>query len=347
VKESVSTRRVTSKDVARRAGVSRTTVSLVLNKVEGAQIREETRQKVVQAATDLGYVPEAAAQALASRRSQFIGLILTRNPHHVAADAFLTQIINSLIKKVRQSGMRLLLDIIEETHPRETYLDLARGRHIDGILISGPRFDDQALVALKEIGFPTVLMGEVPGEDFYSVDVDNRGAARTAVEHLLQLNHTRIACITNAPASYTAAFERLSGYREALERQGLTYDECLVRYGDFDPQSGFDRMKSLLTLEPPPSAVFVASDVVAIGAMTAIREHGLQIPGDIALVGFDDVSFSRFIFPPLTTIRLPAVELAYQASDMLIKLIQGEEPPRKKICLDTDLIIRASSGPAV
>jgi DNA-binding LacI/PurR family transcriptional regulator len=347
VKESVSTRRVTSKDVARRAGVSRTTVSLVLNKVEGAQISQETRQKVVEAANDLGYVPEAAAQALASRRSQFIGLILTRNPHHVAADAFLTQIIHSLIKNVRGSGMRLLLDIIEETHPRETYLDLARGRHIDGILISGPRFDDEALMALKEIGFPTVLMGEIPGEDFYSVDVDNRGAARTAVEHLIQLGHTRIACITNAPTSYTAAYERLSGYREALEQNGLAFDKRLVGYGDFDPQSGLNCMNSLLNLEPPLSAVFVASDVVAIGAMKAIRDHDLKIPEDIALAGFDDVSFSRYILPPLTTIRLPAVELAYQASEMLIQLINGEEPPRKKVCLGTDLIIRASSGPAV
>ena len=106
-------------------------------------------------------------------------------------------------------------------------------------------------------------------------------------------------------------------------------------------------MNSLLNLEPPLSAVFVASDVVAIGAMKAIRDHDLKIPEDIALAGFDDVSFSRYILPPLTTIRLPAVELAYQASEMLIQLINGEEPPRKKVCLGTDLIIRASSGPAV
>jgi len=343
-KESGTSRRVTSKDVAKQAGVSRTTVSLVLNKVEGTQISGETRQRVIQAATDLGYVPEAAAQALVSRRSHFIGLILTRSPHHIATDAFLTQIMHSLIKRVRKSGMRLLIDIVEEKHNRETYLELAKGRRIDGILISGPRYDDQALEALREISFPMVLMGDIPGEDYYSVDVDNRAAARCAVEHLIELGYTRIACITNAPLSYTAAGARLAGYRQALEASNLPYDENLVRYGDFDPQSGYDCMKSLLDMTPVPSAVFVASDVVAFGAMRAIREQGLNIPADIAVVGFDDVPFACYIDPPLTTVRLPAADLAYKASDMLIQLIQGEEPPERKILLGTQLITRASCG---
>lgn len=337
-------RRVTSQDVAQRAGVSRTTVSLVLNRVEGVQISEKTRKRVIRIANELGYVPEAAAQALASRRSQFIGLILSRKPEHIATDAFLSQIINSLVEMVRQNGMRLLIDIVEDTQHRESYLELAWGRRIDGILLSGPRVDDQALMTLERDGFPTVLMGELPNTNFCSVDVDNRAAAEMAVAHLLKLGHRRIACITNASLAYTAAVDRLDGYRDALASADLPYDPQLVRYGDFGPESGRVQMGELLKLEDPPSAVFVASDVVAFGAMNAIREHGLAIPGDIAVVGFDDVPFARYVDPPLTSIHLPAVDLAQRATEILLQLIRRDEPQARNVVLDSHLVVRASCG---
>lgn len=337
-------KRVTSQDVARCAGVSRTTVSFVLNKVPGANISEETRQRVVQVATDLGYVPEAAAQALASRRSQIIGLVLTRNPNHIASDAFLTQILDCLTEIVRFNGMRLMLDIVEELHHRETYLELARARRIDGILLSGPRFHDEAIKALEEEGFPTVLMGQLPGTSLCSVDVDNCAAAKLAVAHLLNLGHGRIALITNASTDFTAASDRLRGYRAALEEAGLAYDERLVRLGDFNPQSGYDQMSSLLDEGSPPTAVFVASDVVGFGAMACIRARGLQIPQDIAIVGFDDVPFAQYFDPPLTTVHLPAVGLARSSIELLFRLIRGEAPVQKHILLGTHLVVRRSCG---
>jgi LacI family transcriptional regulator len=336
--------RVTSREVAERAGVSRTTVSLVLNEVQGVQISKETRQRVNQVANELGYVPNAAAQALARQRAQIIGLLLTRNPHHIASDAFLNQVLDGLITAVRQYSMRLIIDIVEAQHQKKAYLELVRAKRIDGLILSGPRFDDEALLALESDHFPTVLMGHLPETNFYSVDIDNVSAAEQAVNHLIKLGHRRIACITNALPSYTAAADRLRGYRQALESHNITFDERLVRYGDFVPESGYHQMKDLLEQEAQPSAVFVASDVVAIGAKAAIREHGLDIPQDMALVGFDDVPLAQYLDPPLTTVRLPALELASKASELLIQIIQGSPPDVKQVLLDSQLIVRQSCG---
>ncbi|MBK5107949.1 MAG: LacI family DNA-binding transcriptional regulator [Anaerolineales bacterium] len=340
----MTAKRTTSRDVADRAGVSRTTVSLVLNNVQGVQISEGTRERVFQAAQQLGYIPHAAAQALASRRAQIIGLILTRNPHHISSDAFLNQILDGLITAAHEHSMRLLIDIVEVQHQQKAYLELVRAKRIDGLILSGPRFDDDALLSLQQDHFPTVLMGQLPNTDFFSVDIDNFAAAQQAVEHLVKLGHERIACITNAAATYTAAAVRLDGYRQVLENHAIPFDEALIRYGDFDPESGYQQMKNLLSLDTPPSAVFVASDVVAIGAKAAIVEKGLKIPGDIALVGFDDIPLARYLDPPLTTVRLPASELATRASQILIQLIQGDPPAEKLVLLESQLIVRQSCG---
>jgi len=337
-------RRVTSQDVADAAGVSRTTVSLVLNNVEGIQISTATRRRVLQAAQQLGYVPDAAARALASRRAQIVGLVLTREPHQVSSDAFLTQILDGLIEFVHQQDLRLLIDIVEPEHQQEAYLQLVRAKHIDGVIFSGPRFDDQAIRALEEDGFPTVLMGQLPGTNLCFVDVDNHQAAVMAVEHLLALGHQRIACLTNAAPTYTAAAQRLSGYQEALEKAGLPLDEALIRYGDFSPASGYRQMKHLLESGVEFSAAFIASDEVAVGAKAALRENGLRIPEDIALVGFDDLPLARFLDPPLTTVRLPATELAHEASKLLFQLLNGIQPRRRQIILGTQLVVRQSCG---
>jgi LacI family transcriptional regulator len=335
---------VTSQDVADAAGVSRTTVSLVLNNVEGIQISEETRQKVVAIARELGYVPDAAARALASRRAQIIGLVLTRSPHHITSDAFLTQILDGLIGIVHAHGLRLLIDIVEPQHQKEAYLQLVRSKHIDGLILSGPRFDDEALQDLEEQSFPTVLMGQLPGTNICSVDVDNCTAAQMAVEHLISLGHERIACITNASPSYTAAADRLNGYRDALHASGLPYDENLVRYGDFSLQSGYRQMQSLLDSDVQFTAAFVASDEVLIGAKAALREKGNNIPKDVALVGFDDLPIAYYTDPPLTTVHLPAVELACRASQLLIKMLKGQPIQQRKVILDTHLVVRKSCG---
>ena len=339
-------RRVTSRDVAERAGVSRTTVSFVLNNVQGVHISEETRKRVLQAAEELGYVPNAAARSLASRRTQTLGLVLVRNQSHLASDAFLPQVIHGLAQATRHAGFRLLLEPVEDFSHPDAYIHLVRSKRIDGIVLSGPRSDDEQLTALVREGFPVVLLGQLPGNSACFVDVDNRNAAREAVEHLIRLGHRRIGCITNAPPEYTAGADRLAGYRDALQAAGIPFEERLVRFGNFVPESGYQAAHSLLRETTPPTALFVASDVVAFGAMAAIREHGLTIPADIALVGFDDVPLARYVDPPLTTVYLPAAELGQRAGQMLINLIQEGDVSTPHILLETKLIVRASCGAA-
>ncbi len=338
-------RRVTSRDVAKKAGVSRTTVSFVLNEVEGVRISNETRQRVLAAAKDLGYVPDATAQALVSRRTRIIGLVFSRNyHHHLTSDAFLLQVVDGLLDVVRQHGIRLILDSVENLNQKDAYLSLARAKRIDGIIISLPRTDDQELHALAEEGFPAVLIGRLPTERICSVDVDNRVAAQLAVNHLLSQGHTRIGCITNSPPSFFSGYDRLCGYRDALEAAGISYEKKLVRYGNYGPESGYEAMTSILEAEKPrPTAVFVASDVVAFGAMRAIQEHQLTIPNDIAVIGFDDVPMSRFMNPPLTTIRLPAADIGRKAGELLFDLILHQVEPGRQVLLDTELIVREST----
>jgi LacI family transcriptional regulator len=340
----LAAKRVTSLDVARRAGVSRTTVSFVLNAVAGMQISEETRQRVLDAARDLGYVPDAAAQALASGRSKTIGLLMARRQRVIASDMYLTQILEVLVREVNRQGMRLMLEVVEDYENRESYLKLVRSNSIDGILYSGPQYEDTALRSLIEHGVPTVLMGALPESPYYFVDVDNRAAAQRAVDYLIKLGHTCIGCITNAKLSYVAALDRLHGYEDALLNAGIPCDPNLVRYGDFDSESGYFQMTSLLNANPSLTAAFVASDVVAFGAMAAIRERGLTIPGDISLIGFDDVPVSRYVDPSLSTIQLPVVELARRASEMVVSLIHGEQPEQRQVLLDANLLVRKSSG---
>lgn len=341
----LKTRRVTSQHVAERAGVSRTTVSFVLNNVEGAQISAETRQRVLQAAKDLGYVPDAAAQSLASGKSRTIGLVLARPSKQIAADMYLTQVLDSLFSKLHKHGIRLMLEILDDQQSQQSYLELIRSKRIDGVIYSGPQFNDETLEALLSIGFPTVLMGYLPDSPFCSIDVDNYQAARMATEHLIACGHSSIACITNAALSYTAAKDRLQGYRDVLESNHISYDKSLIRCGAFTPESGYIQMKDMLESQSHlPTAAFIASDVVAAGAVSAIHEKGLRIPEDIAIVGFDDVPLARYMTPALTTVHIPIRSMAQLAFSMIMQLINRQPPEEKHIFLDTQLIIRKSSA---
>ena len=332
----------TSQDVANLAGVSRTTVSLVLNNVRGVSIPLETRQKVYDAAESLNYVPNATAQALATQRAKAIGLVMTRSPHHIASDTFLPQILGGLLDVVKQQNFRLLIESVEEERQDRVYLELARAKHIDGMILLTPRIDDKGLKKLEDVDIPAVLMGTLTGSSLYSVDVDNRLAAKKATQYLVDLGHTEIACIANAPASYSAAPDRVLGYKDALLSAGISPNNNLIRYADFDPQSGFDCMQFLLASDEDISAVFVASDNVAMGAKSALREANLRIPDDISIVGFDDIPWSQYSDPPLTTVRLPAQELASTACLLLLDLMKGLEPSKRDVVLDTELVVRQS-----
>jgi len=337
-------RRITSQDVARRAGVSRTTVSFVLNDVKEANISEETRQRVLAAAEELQYVPDATAQALASGRTRTLGMVFRTHPHGVA-DLPHMQILQGLMSVASQSGVRLLVDIVNENDPAATYVSLSRNKRIDGLILSDPRVDDHALYNLLNDDFPIVLLGRLPSVKVSSVEFDNRGGVRTAVDHLVSQGHRRIGFIGYAPVSFTGVSERLSGYRDALAAADITFDEHIVCFGDFnDTGAGFASATKLLELPEPPTAIFVSSDVLAFATLTAIHQHGLRIPDDIAVVGFDDNPLSRYAYPPLTSVYLPFEDMGRRAGEMLVDLLSHPDAPKREILLDGQLIVRESSS---
>lgn len=337
-------KQATSQDVANLAGVSRTTVSFVLNNVPGMKISEETRQRVLEAAQQLNYYPVSAARTLASGKTHRIGLVLCEQRDHLIADAFLPAFLRGVSDLAYQEGYRVVFQSAEDKTGETAYVGLLREKHVDGLIISAPRSDDPQLPRLYAEGYPLVLHGHLPVCALPFVDIDNVGGAYKAVNHLIGLGHRRVGLITNAPLSYTAAQDRLTGYRQALQEAELPFDDELIRYGEFSPESGRRAMKSLLTLPSPPSAVFVASDVVALGAMAAAREGGTRIPQDVALVGFDDIFLAAYVSPPLTTVRLPAYGLGWAAGDILIRLINEDEAVERQMLLESELVIRQSCG---
>jgi len=339
----VGSRRATSRDVAQLAGVSQATVSLVLNAVPGARISSESRRRVFDAATELDYHPNASARSLVRQRAGVLGLVLRQHADFLGANAILPQVIAGLTSVTGPAGFRLLVEPIEDVSRPDTYLRLAREAHVDGMILSGVRSDDDQLRRLSERDFPVVLWGRLSGSDLPFVDVDNTVAARAAVEHLIALGHRRIGCITNGPPEDTASASRLGGYRHALETNGIAFEPALVRYGDFEERSGNEAMLALLALPDRPSAVFVASDEVALGALKATRALGVRVPDDVAIVGFDDLPISEFVAPALTTVRVPARAIGAQAALMLIELVTSGELP-ESVLLPTRLVIRESCG---
>jgi DNA-binding LacI/PurR family transcriptional regulator len=339
----VDPRRPTSADVAARAGVSRTTVSFVLNDRTDIQIPEDTRQRVRAAAVELGYHPHAPARQLARRATRTMGFVLRQSPEQVAGDGLLAETLRGISSAAHQAGYRVLVEALMPGNGH-SYAELLRSAEADGLVLSGPRTDDTELLDLVRDGFPIVVQGRLPDAAVPSVDVDNEAGARTAVRHLLALGHRRIACITNAPLAYTAAADRLAGYRAALAGAGLGYDERLVVVADFEPASGARAMRELLSRARGDfTAVFVASDVVAVGAIGALREAGHRVPTDVAVVGFDDIPLAGFVEPALTTVRVPAHELGLAAGRALLDRIANRSVDLRTL-LPTELIVRRSSA---
>lgn len=334
--------RATSQDVAYAAGVSRTTVSFVLNDATDMRISEETRRRVLNTARKLDYHRDAAGRRLATGKTHILGLVISQSPDRVAADAFLPLVMHGLHQVAKKHGYHLLF-YPREPEKDEIYAHLIHERHVDGIVLSGPRTNDTQLLKLVREGIPIILLGQLPTTGIPFVDVDNVDGARMAVEHLLGLGHTRIGMITNAPITYTASRDRLAGYKVALKAHHITYDKSLVQIGDRTTASGEAAMNNLLKIKPGPTAVFVASDVVALGALGAIKARRLRIPADLSLVGFDDVPASSYVEPPLTTIRLPAYDLGWDAGERLIQLINDEPLKEPGLLLKTELIIRGST----
>lgn len=334
---------VTIKDVARKAGVGVGTVSRVFNR--SPLVSDGTQKKVLDAAHDLGYYPDASARRLVKGQTRVIAFVERHSPFQTFADAFMAEVLRGVHLVTQKEGYHVLF---EPSLPGETQeerlLSLVRERHTDGIILSGPRYDDDLLMMLFNDGIPIVLQGELPGSGMPSVDVDNYGGAYLATKHLLALGHSQIAMISNAPLIYTAATARQKGFIDALASEGIIPPKEFLKIGHFSPESGAKAAQDLLIMQEIPTAIFIASDTVAIGAIGAFQQAGLSVPEDIAIVGFDDIPWSAYFNPPLSTLRLPAQDLGMKAAEMLIQQLKGEYAVEQHILLSTELVLRKSCG---
>jgi LacI family transcriptional regulator len=328
------------REVARLSGVSVATVSRVLNGT--ATVREETRQRVLERVRELDYVPNAAARTLVRRRSQVIGVVMnTGDTHPDLKHPFFGDVLVGLRQALGASRYDLLLFTA-----REGFLRRAIHHQLDGLVLMGVDRRDPDLRGALERGLPAMNVDlDVSGRRAGYVMSDNVGGARLATRHLIELGHVRIATITGL-SNTKPAIDRLRGYREELAAHRLPCRAMYVRKGDFYAASGHEQTHRLLGLQRPPTAIFAASDEMAIGAVSAIHEAGLSVPGDVAVVGFDDIDSASLLRPPLTTIRQDKTALGRVAGDSLIRLIEDEHAKPPKIALPVEFVARQSAGPA-
>lgn len=336
-------RRTTIREVAAHAGVSFKSVSNVIN--DRPFVSAELRDKVQQAIEELGYRPHSIARSLASRRANVLGVVLRDSSADGHADPLLSQFLLSACAVAGTHSFGLLVQILPTDEPIRRYADVFGHRQVDGLIDFFPRIDSAPAEEEPDHDLPVVRIGRVPpGSDALAVDADNEAGAYAAVSHLIALGHRRIGMVANADLSYTVAMTRVQGYRQALAAHNLPCEEELLTAGHYSLQSGHDGMLRLLDLPHPPRAVFVSSDRMALGAMSAIYERGLRIPDDVAIVGYDDLFVAAHTNPPLTTVQSPIDAIGTRSAQMLIDAIRGVRVEPRQVILPTRLVVRRSCG---
>ncbi len=320
-------RMVSASDVAKLAGVSRTTVSFILNNTPGKHISEATRQRVLQAASALEYVPDEDAVSVARRTHFTIGFFISHSSS-IFTDAYIIRLIDGMALVFNKNRCRLVLQPLRQS--QTNYVELVRTQALDGVILINTHTNDPGIADLERAGIPLVVIGSIQGLHIPQVDIDNTAAAREMAEYLISLGHKKIAMIVHAPVSYYAAAHRLAGYRAALGAAGIPVQDEYIRIADFTEASGYRAMRELLDLGDRPTAVFAGNDVVAYGAMQAIQDGGLDIPGDISLAGFDDDYLSRYLNPPLTTVTQPAAGLGEAAARLVLRQVLSPTAVQKE-----------------
>jgi LacI family transcriptional regulator len=329
--------------IAKLSGVSRSTVSRVINNDPNVSV--VTREKVLQVVKRVNYAPNAAARSLAAGHTNVLGLVIPMGVAALFTDPYFTILIQGVSSACNLREYSVMLWLAEPEFERRMIRQIMHNGMLDGVIVSSMLMNDSLVRALADGGFPFILVGRHPTDARISyVDADNQGGAREAVTHLLRLGCTRVATITG-PQNMIAGSDRLAGYRAALHDRGAAFDPALVAEGDFTEAGGYHAMQRLLSRRP--DAVFAASDIMALGALRAIREAGLRVPEDVALVGFDDLPQAARTDPPLTTIRQPVHRLGGTAVDTLIDVVEHPDSAPRRIVLPTELVVRTSCGSAL
>ena len=328
---------VTIKDVAREANVSVATVSRVLN--GSGPVAEETRRIIREIAGRMRYVPHSGARSLITSKTQTLGVLLPD-----LYGEFFSEVIRGMDDTAQRHGFHLLISrAYADRHGIETAIRAMRGR-VDGVVVMSPDLDAESLLNVPST-IPVVLLCSVSrGNEIDSLTIQNCRGAREMTTHLLSLGHRRIAIIKGSPRNYDAA-ERLRGYRMALREAGIKPDLSLEREGDFTEAGGYTATLELLAMTERPTAIFAANDSMAIGALSALRESGVEVPGDIAVAGFDDIPLARYLDPPLSSVHVPICELGARAVELLLHgITHKNRHPRRRERVSTNLVIRRSTG---
>jgi DNA-binding LacI/PurR family transcriptional regulator len=334
-------RGATLEEVAREAGVSRATVSRVVN--GSPKVGPEVRRNVERAVARLGYIPNPAARSLVTRRSDSIGVVITEPSTRLFEDPFFPRLLRGISSELSARGLQLVL-LMPDSPADEARLEryLLAG-HVDGVLLVSLHGADPLPAHLLARGMPLVIASRPPaGVAASYVDVDNRAGARSAVAHLAGTGRSRIATIAG-PQDMPPGIDRLAGYREGLAEVGLRADPTLERISDFTYEGGASAMRSLLGAHPDVDAVFAASDLMAAGAMSALRAAGRAVPSDVAVAGFDDSPLAVTTDPPLTSVRQPIEEMGRELARALVTGIADANRVPRHVILATQLIERASS----
>lgn len=324
-------------DIARIAGVSVSTVSLVLNNKPG--VSQETKIRVLGVVEKLNYVPSSIARSLVTKRTTSIGLIVPD-----ISDIFYAQLGKIVQNAVSKKGYSMILCNSENNPEKETtYLNFLKDKRVDGIIIVPGLSINSTKV--EQIDVPVVFVDRyIKGVDINYVGVDNEKGGYEATKHLIKLGHERIGCICG-PNGASSSTERIAGYKKALVEFGMKFDEILLRESDWTVEGGFYATKELLSLRASPTAIFAMSDTCAIGVFDALTRERLKIPEDIAVVGFDDIRFAPYLKVPLTTVRQPIEDLGKISAKLLLeKLSSKKKSSSQKVVLDTKLIVRESCG---
>jgi DNA-binding LacI/PurR family transcriptional regulator len=332
----------TLEEVATRAGVSRATVSRVVN--GSPRVSPDVRREVESAIAELGYIPNRAARSLVTGRTASIGVVINEPTGRLFDDPFFPRLLRGISGSLTGRDLQLVLLMPESAEDAQRTADYLIAGHVDGAVMVSLHDDDVLLSRLALAAIPLVLVGRPPqGVSASFVDVDNRQGARSAVEHLLAGGRRVIGTIAG-PSDMPPGIDRLAGYRDALAAADLVPDPGLIAYGDFTQDGGASAMRQLLAARPDIDGVFAASDLMAAGVLAVLAAAGRQIPGDVAVVGYDDSAVATSTNPPLTSVHQPIEEMGREVARLLVEAIDGTNRAKRRVILATDLVKRASSA---
>ena len=332
----------TLEGVASLAGVSRATVSRVVN--GSPRVSPDVRRDVEAAIEQLGYVPNRAARSLVTRRSDSIGLVITEPTGRLFSDPFFPRVLRGISLELTARDLQLVLLMPNTADDVRRTGDYLSAGHVDGAVLVSLHGEDPLPSRLSRAGIPLVLVGRPPrGVSASYVDVDNRQGARSAVEHLVAGGRRVIATIAG-PTDMPAGLDRLAGYREAIVEAGLEPSPQLEAKGDFTQAGGAEAMTRLLAARPDIDAVFAASDLMAVGALSVLAAAGRRVPRDVAIVGYDDSPVATSTNPQLTSVHQPIEEMGREVARLLVDAVESADRVMRRVILATDLVKRASSA---